>query len=528
MSVEEAKSWFPSYSLVGSIGSTKSCGVAVLFKPSFSLLNTVSDSSGRFVRACLSRADAVFDMVSLYAPNLWSAHLSFFPSLLPFLDPGAPTLLCGDFNLVMDHSRDRWNAGGQSVTDTPEVLASFFRDLSCVDARPSCHPTQQAFTWLRTDGTCASRIDLVGCPVSWLPSVSTCDIFVCPVSDHSAVSLTLTSLPGAVSRGPGFWKLNTSILTEPDYIAENSSFWSTWQGSKDSSSSLLGWWDLGKAHIKSLSLDYCRRCSARRKAQSIFSSAEVVRLKSLVDLGHVSALPDYKKALSELQEFSLDQARGAQLCSRTRWVEEGESSSAYFFHLERRRKAESTISSPKVGDCTVISTEALLTAASDYKNLYASCDTDPVVQDELLSNLSPSLSSEEADLYEGDLTVAECLKAVQGMAKSKTPGLDGLPAEFYLAFWSVLGSDLVDVLNCAFRVGFLSVSQCCGLINLVFKADDRTLLKNWCPISLLCVDYKIGSRAIAGRLLRVIDKVVSPDETASVPGWFIGENVAYV
>lgn len=113
------------------------------------------------------------------------------------------------------------------------------------------------------------------------------------------------------------------------------------------------------------------------------------------------------------------------------------------------------------------------------------------------------------------------------MAKNKTPGLDGFQAEFYLAFWSVLGSDLVDVLNCAFRVGFLSVSQHRGLINLVFKADDRTLLKNWRPISLLCVDYKIGSRAIAGRLLCVIDKVVSPDQSAGVPGRFIGEKVAY-
>ena len=66
------------------------------------------------------------------------------------------------------------------------------------------------------------------------------------------------------------------------------------------------------------------------------------------------------------------------------------------------------------------------------------------------------------------------------------------------------------------------------MINLVFKAEDRTLLKNWHPISLLCVDYKIGSRAIAGRLLCVIERVVSCDQTAGVPGRFIGENVAYV
>ena len=525
----EVKSWFPSYSVVSSVGSNKSCGVAVLFKPNFSLLNSVSDSSGRFVCARLSRADVVFDVVSLYAPNLRSDRLSFFPSLFPFLDPGVPTLLCGDFNSVMDPGHDRWNAGGQSVTDTPEVLASFFRDLSCVDVWRSCHPAQQAYTWVRPDGTRASRIDLVGCPVSWLPLVSSCDVFACPVSDHSAVSLILSSLPGAVSRGPGFWKLNASVLSEPDYIAEILSFWSAWQDCKESYSSLLDWWDLGKARIKSLSIGYCRRRSAHCRARSNLLSAEVARLKCLVDQGHVSALLDYKKALSELQEFSLDQARGAQVRSRARWVEDGESSMAYFLRLEKKRKAEGIISSLRVGDHSVTSTEDLLAAASDfYKNLYASCDTDPVVQEELLSNLSLSLSADEADLCVGDLTSAECFKAVQGMARNKTPGLDGLPAEFYLALWSVLGSDLVDVLNFAFRVGFLSVSQRRGLINLVFKADDRTLLKNWRPISLLCVDYKIGSRALAGRLLRVIDKVVSPDQSAGVPGQFIGENVAYV
>ena len=36
------------------------------------------------------------------------------------------------------------------------------------------------------------------------------------------------------------------------------------------------------------------------------------------------------------------------------------------------------------------------------------------------------------------------------MAKGKSPGSDGLPMEFYLAFWDVLGSDLVEVLNSSF------------------------------------------------------------------------------
>ena len=50
-----------------------------------------------------------------------------------------------------------------------------------------------------------------------------------------------------------------------------------------------------------------------------------------------------------------------------------------------------------------------------------------------------------------------------------TPGnLLVLTAEFYLAFWAVLGEDLVEVLNYGFQNGQLSVSQCRGLLSVVF------------------------------------------------------------
>lgn len=64
------------------------------------------------------------------------------------------------------------------------------------------------------------------------------------------------------------------------------------------------------------------------------------------------------------------------------------------------------------------------------------------------------------------------------------------------------------------------------MISLSFKNGDRLDPKNWWPISLLNVDYKIASRAIASRLLKVLHAVV--DQTCGVPGRFIGENVAYL
>ena len=92
--------------------------------------------------------------------------------------------------------------------------------------------------------------------------------------------------------------------------------------------------------------------------------------------------------------------------------------------------------------------------------------------------------------------------------------------------WGVLCQDLVDVLYTCYASGSLSLPQRRGIISLVFKRGDRLDARNWRPITLLNVDYKLASRVLAGRLLKVIHVVVSKDQTCGVPGRFIGENVA--
>ena len=59
-----------------------------------------------------------------------------------------------------------------------------------------------------------------------------------------------------------------------------------------------------------------------------------------------------------------------------------------------------------------------------------------------------------------------------------------------------------------------------------FKKGDRLERKNWRPITLLNVDYKLCSRTLAGRLLKVLHHVVERDQTYGVPGRYIGENVS--
>ena len=121
----------------------------------------------------------------------------------------------------------------------------------------------------------------------------------------------------------------------------------------------------------------------------------------------------------------------------------------------------------------------------------------------LLENITSLLPPHQVPLCEGLLDSSEVLAALKGMSKNKSPGSDGLPAEFYLRFWDVLGSDLTEVLNEAYRSALLSLSQRSGLISLIYKKGDHFSCKNWRPITLLNVDYKLCACTLAGRLLKV-------------------------
>ena len=142
------------------------------------------------------------------------------------------------------------------------------------------------------------------------------------------------------------------------------------------------------------------------------------------------------------------------------------------------------------------------------------------------TNVESSLPSDQSESCEGLLMVEERFEALTSMARRKAPGLDGLLAAFYLKFWSVLGQDLVQVLNSCCLAGSLTLSQRRGVISLSFKKGDRLDRRNWRPISLLNVDYKLAACAVAARLLKVIHLIVAKDQTCGVHGRYIGENIA--
>ena len=531
-SADECVSWFSTsgWSSLVSPGSRHSCGCVILYRPHLTLVRSWPDDGGRFLLCEFLLRGKVFRVACVYAPNRNPARDDFLDEVGDWIDPSVPTVVCGDFNTVFDRGLDRSGSDPLDTSrDSSEALARLFDDCCVVDAWRSLHPGVRAFTWLRPNGAFSSRIDLVGLPVAWSSSLVSCEIVPCPFSDHCAVLLT-TDVPDLLGRGPGIWKLNVSVLSDAEFVSRVSSFWTHWRTRRDSFHSLADWWERGKSRLKGLAVSFCKERAERKRAQRDVLVRLVDHLKRQVDSGVASCLGPYRSALRDLERLDCADAEGARVRARVRWIEEGESSTAYFLRRERKQSADRWIPALRDANDVICSDlDGMSTVLSGfYSSLFSASQCDRNARETLLSFVSSSLPPDRAQSCEGLLSVEECFVALKGMARGKAPGVDGLPMEFYLKFWDVLGADLVEVLNSCFGRGLLAKSQRRGLISLTFKKGDRLDPRNWRPITLLTVDYKLASRVIAGRLLKVIGLVVDECQTCGVPGRFIGDNVAFL
>lgn len=104
-----------------------------------------------------------------------------------------PTVLAGDFNKVFDRSLDHASSDPFDSSRESSSLRHLFDSCCAIDIWRYLNPSSSGFTWTRWKGNVASRIDLLGVPYVWVPSVSSCNIVPCPFSDHCAVQLCFFS-----------------------------------------------------------------------------------------------------------------------------------------------------------------------------------------------------------------------------------------------------------------------------------------------------------------------------------------------
>ena len=527
-------------SLFSSFSSSKA-GVSILFNNNFDLqiMKTYIDVSGRFILCDLKTNGKSITLTNIYAPN--EDDPAFFKNLLDHLQDfeGDEIIIGGDFNLVLDVEKDK--KGGLSKThhNAQKTILEICDNLDLVDAWRILNPEERRYTWRQTQPTVHCRLDFFLTSQSLLGNIISANILPGFKTDHSMITLNISLHSNP--RGPGFWKLNTSLLADKDYIdlirltiheTQNE-----YENDETINPALL--WDMIKLKTREKSLSF----AAAKKRKTLHKQHELEEKialleKELEQLAAVSKMQKSNKTeqlelfKSELEEIIKVRTQGAILRCKVKWYNEGEKNTKYFLNLEKRHFKMSTISQLKSTDQEYVTSDKEILAECEtfYKELFsAQKNVIPTENDLFQPENDTVLDNNEAMSCEGHLTEQECLKALRSMDREKTPGTDGFPAEFYKIFWKDLSPLLISALNYSYDEGSLSITQRRGIIKLIPKKDaEPHLIKNWRPLTLLNCDYKIAAKAIANRIKSVIPKLINNDQTGFLKGRFIGENIRLI
>lgn len=100
------------------------------------------------------------------------------------------------------------------------------------------------------------------------------------------------------------------------------------------------------------------------------------------------------------------------------------------------------------------------------------------------------------------------------MKNDKSPGPHGFTCEFSKFFWKDIGTFVTRAINESYKQLQFSSPNKLSIITCIPKArKPKQFLKNWRPISLLNIVYKLASGCIAERIKTVLDKLINRDQT---------------
>ena len=258
----------------------------------------------------------------------------------------------------------------------------------------------------------------------------------------------------------------------------------------------------------------------KKKEKDLENSIQSLEAKIVLTENEKRKLEKDKQELVAIRDKRME---GVLLRSRARWIADGEKLTKYFCGLEKRNYISKQMTKLTLNNGEeiyeskdIIKEVKVFYERSYFERQVEDCEILDMAQD------IPMLTLQEKTSLEREITLAEASLALKNMKKYKS----GFTAEFFKFFWLQLGSFVVRSLNDGFRKGELSTTQKEGVIICIPKGDkSKDLIKNWRPISLLNVVYKIGSACIAKRLKSVLPSLINEDQTGFMANRYIGDNI---
>jgi hypothetical protein len=281
------------------------------------------------------------------------------------------------------------------------------------------------YTWRRKRPIIQSRIDYWLISDSLQNYIQGTEIVPGILSDHSAIKLHVKMIVDP-QPGRGLWKINNSVLLEHDY---QTLIVKTITDVKQQNNELSARvkWDLIKYYIRKETMQYCKERARKQKKHKEDLELNIKDLEKTVGMTpseeNYNKLQQTKRLLKNILE---EEQRWLILKSRVTDYELVEKCTKYFLQQLKYNHKKCHVISLKSNDGNIETDANLILRRlyTYYQELYKAKPAQPITQDsdrEIVRGIenvttSKCLSSENADLCEGDVTSEELyqiLKAIR-------------------------------------------------------------------------------------------------------------------
>ncbi|GKA24782.1 hypothetical protein Tco_0710815 [Tanacetum coccineum] len=206
------------------------------------------------------------------------------------------------------------------------------------------------------------------------------------------------------------------------------------------------------------------------------------------------------------------------------WLREGDSNSAYFHKAVKSRVSRSRIDVVSNSDGVLFENEHVPEAFVAHYEVFLghpSTVSDVIMTDLFLTRLDVNNANDIIRM----VSDTEIKNAMFSMGNEKSPGPDGFTAAFFKEAWEIVGKDVILAVHEFFINGKLLKKMKHTIIALIPKVSPPVRVNDFRPISCCNVLFKCISKIIANRIKSSLKVLISPNQSAFVPGRSIADNI---
>ena len=155
---------------------------------------------------------------------------------------------------------------------------------------------------------------------------------------------------------------------------------------------------------------------------------------------NLNYINNWQKELEDIENYKI---QGSIIRSKEKIIINQEKPNKYFFQIEKQKQTKKHITKLKDEQNSYETSFQILNHCKNYyQQLYTKITTDTEIQNQFLEAIDTKVTEEQNSQLTKILTKKEIKEAIDQMEDQKSPGIDGIPIEFYKEYYNILENDL--------------------------------------------------------------------------------------